>query len=158
MAAVANPARAGSGGRLYLVDVPETARAFVAGAFDALRKEFVIPTPVFHPYVQVGRDYFGDTIRSVPAYHDLETRLDELYPHRFAAPLKRRHAEFASGYIFSFLEACIARCGRLAYYDETDGVTRDGAQRCRRGRSRSRRRQGSGASRPRRCRPRARSR
>jgi hypothetical protein len=34
--------------------------------------------------------------------------------------LKRRHAEFASGYIFSFLEACVARCGRLAYYDEQD--------------------------------------
>jgi hypothetical protein len=102
------------------VDVRETARAFVAGAFDALRKEFVIPTPVFHPYVQVGRDYFGDTIRSVPAYHALEKRLDELYPHRFAEPLKRRHAEFASGYIFSFLEACVARCGRLAYYDEQD--------------------------------------
>jgi hypothetical protein len=103
-----------------LVDVRETARAFVAGAFDALRKEFVIPTPVFHPYVQVGRDYFGDTIRSVPAYHDLETQLDELYPHRFEEPLKRRHAEFASGYIFNFLEACIARCGRLAYYDDED--------------------------------------
>jgi hypothetical protein len=102
------------------VDVHETARAFVAGAFDALRKEFVIPTPLFHPYVQVGRDYFGDTIRSIPAYHDLETQLDQLYPHRFAEPLKRRHAEFASGYIFSFLEACIARCGRLAYYDEQD--------------------------------------
>jgi hypothetical protein len=102
------------------VDVRETARAFVAGAFDALRKEFVISTPVFHPYVQVGRDYFGDTIRSVPAYHALEKRLDELYPHRFAEPLKRRHAEFASGYIFSFLEACVARCGRLAYYEEQD--------------------------------------
>jgi hypothetical protein len=102
------------------MDVREIARAFVAGAFDALRKEFVIPTPVFHPYVQVGRDYFGDTIRSVPAYHDLETRLDQLYPDRFAEPLKRRHAEFASGYIFSFLEACVARCGRLAYYDEQD--------------------------------------
>jgi hypothetical protein len=103
-----------------LVDVRETARAFVAGAFNALRKEFVIPTPVFHPYVRVGRDYFGDTTRSVPAYHDLEKRLDELYPNRFAEPLKRRHAEFASGYIFSFLEACIARCGRLGYYDEHD--------------------------------------
>jgi len=53
------------------VDVREIARAFVAGAFGALRKEFVIPTPVFHPYLQVGRDYFGDTSRSVPAYHDL---------------------------------------------------------------------------------------
>jgi hypothetical protein len=102
------------------VDVRESARAFVAGAFDELRKEFVIPTPTFHPYVQVGRDYFGDTIRSVPAYHDLEKQLDQLYPHRFAEPLKRRHAEFASGYIFTFLDACIARCGRLGYYNEQD--------------------------------------
>ncbi len=102
------------------MDVRETARAFVAGAFDELRKEFVIPTPVFDPYVRVGRDYFGDTIRSVPAYHHLEKRLDELYPHRFSELLKRRHGEFASGYIISFLEACMARCGGLAHYDEQD--------------------------------------
>src|SRR3954452_10190486 len=102
------------------MDIRETARAFVGGAFDALRKEFVIPTPIFHPYVRVGRDYFGDTIRAVRAYHELEKQLDDLYPRRFAEPLKRRHAEFASTYIFSFLEACIARCGRLGRYDAED--------------------------------------
>lgn len=100
--------------------VRETARAFVAGAFDGLRKEFVIPTPIFHPYVRVGRDFFGDTIRAVPAYHELEKQINELYPNRFAEPLKRRHAEFASTYIFTLLEACIARCGRLGYYDQHD--------------------------------------
>jgi hypothetical protein len=103
------------------MDVRETARAFIAGAFDALRKEYVIPTPVFHPYVRVGRDYFGATIHGIPAFHELAKQLDELYPHRFADPLKQgRHAEFATGYIFSFLEACIARCGRCGYYDEQD--------------------------------------
>lgn len=102
------------------MDVRDTARAFIAGAFCELRKEFVLPTPVFHPYVKVGRDYFGDTIRGLPAYHELERHLDALYPHRFAEPLKRRHAEFASTYIFDFLEAAIARCGRLGYYDEQD--------------------------------------
>jgi hypothetical protein len=85
---------------------------FIAGAFEALSEEHVIPTPVFHPHLAVGRDYFGDTIRAVPAYHELEGKLDETYPERFAEPLKRRHAEFASSYIFSFLEACIARGGR----------------------------------------------
>src|SRR5262249_43290245 len=100
--------------------VRETARAFVAGAFDGLREEFVIPTPIFHPYVRVGRDFFGDTIRAVPAYHELEKQINELYPHRFAEPLKRRHAEFASTYIFTLLEACIARCGRLGYHDQHD--------------------------------------
>ena len=62
--------------------------------------------------VAVGRDYFGDTIRGLPKYHELERELDRAYPERFAEPLKRRHGEFASSYIFSFLEACIARCGR----------------------------------------------
>lgn len=103
------------------MDSRETARAFIAGAFDTLRGEFVLPTPVFHPYVQVGRDYYGDTIRGVPAYHELERQLEELYPQRFAEPLKRGlGAEFASTYIFNFLEASIARCGRLGYRDERD--------------------------------------
>ncbi len=101
------------------MDVRHTARAFIAGAFDALREEFVLPTPVFHPYVQVGRDYFGDTIRRVPAYHELEQQLDALYPHRFAGHLKR-DSEFASTYVFNFLEAAIAACGRRGYLDEQD--------------------------------------
>jgi hypothetical protein len=68
------------------VDVRKTARAYIAGAFEGLRKEFVIPTPIFHPYVQVGRDFFGDTIHSVPEYHELEKQLNELYPERFDEP------------------------------------------------------------------------
>jgi hypothetical protein len=118
-----------------LVDVRETARAFVAAPFDELRKDFVVPTPVFHPYVQVGRDYFGDTIHSVQAYHELEEQLNELYPHRFAEPLKRRHAEFASTYIFNFLEACIARCGRLGYTTGRTISTRTGTPSASRSRS-----------------------
>lgn len=103
------------------MDVRETARAFVAGAFEELRKEFVVPTPIFHPYVRAGRDYFGDTVRRVPAYRELEKQLDALYPQRFSEPLKRGPgAEFASTYIFDFLEAAVARCGRLAYRDEQD--------------------------------------
>ena len=76
--------------------IRDTARCFVAGAFAALREEHVIPTPIYHPYVAVGRDYFGDTIHSLPDYRELERLLDEAYPERFADPLSRRHAEFAS--------------------------------------------------------------
>lgn len=97
--------------------IRDTARRFVDGAFAALREEHVIPTPIYHPYVAVGRDYFGDTIHSVPDYRELERLLDEAYPERFADPPSRRHAEFASSYIFSFLEACIARCGRRRNFD-----------------------------------------
>ena len=102
------------------VNLRETARAFIADAFGELRKEHVLPTPIFHPYVQVGRDYYGDTMRTLPSYDELENQLEALYAHRFAEPLKRRHAEFASTYVFNFLEACIARCGRRGYHDLRD--------------------------------------
>lgn len=92
-------------------------QAFIAAAFNVLRAEHVIPAPIFHPYVAVGRDYFGDTIRALPEYQALEAQLDDAYPERFAEPLKRRHAEFASMYMFSFLEACVARCARDHSFD-----------------------------------------
>ena len=44
------------------------ASAFIAAVFDALREEYVIPTPIYHPYIAVGRDYFGDTARGVAEY------------------------------------------------------------------------------------------
>jgi hypothetical protein len=86
-------------------------RAFIASAFEALRREHVIPTPIFHPYVAVGRDYYGDTISGLPEYGALECLLNEYCPTRFDEPLKRQHAEFASSYIYSFLEASVARSG-----------------------------------------------
>src|SRR5581483_1574698 len=88
-----------------------TSRAFVAAAFDALHQDDVIPTPSFHPYVRVGRDYYGPEIMALEQYRQLERELNDAYPNRFADPLKRRHAEFASTYIFSLLEASVARCG-----------------------------------------------
>ena len=101
-------------------EIRAAARTFIASAFAALREEHVIPTPIYHPYVAVGRDYFGDTIRGAAGHAELERLLDETYPERFAEPLKRRHAEFASGYIFSFLEAAIARCARQEWSGNFD--------------------------------------
>jgi hypothetical protein len=101
-------------------EICAAARAFIAAAFAALREEHVIPTPIYHPYVAVGRDYFGDTVRGAAGYAELERVLDETYPERFAEPLKRRHAEFASSYIFSFLEAAIARCARQEWSGNFD--------------------------------------
>jgi hypothetical protein len=98
-------------------DLRRASRTFIAEAFDVLRAENVIPTPVFHPYVAVGRDYFGDSIRALSAYRTLEAELDEAYPERFAEPLKRQHSEFASVYLFSFLEACVARCAQNGGFD-----------------------------------------
>jgi len=98
-------------------DLRAACRGFIATAFDALKEEHVIPTPIFHPYVAVGRDYFGDTVRAVAEYHTLETQLNDAYPERFAGPVPRPHAEFATTYIFSFLEACVARCARDGNFD-----------------------------------------
>ena len=93
--------------------VSSAARAFIAEAFDALTGEHVIPTPVFHPYVAVGRDYFGDTIRGLPHYQALEAELEKTYPERFAEPRKRPHAEFATTYSLASLRRASRAVGSL---------------------------------------------
>jgi hypothetical protein len=98
-------------------DLRTVSRSFIAEAFDALRAENVIPTAVFHPYIALGRDYFGDSIRALSAYPTLEAQLDEAYPERFADPLKRHHSEFASTYMFSLIEACVVRCAQAGSFD-----------------------------------------
>jgi hypothetical protein len=81
-----------------------------------LTREHVLPTPVFHHHVAVGRDYFGGSITSLTEFTVLEAQLNEHHPERFADPLTREHPEFAQTYIFSFLEACIARCARVGTF------------------------------------------
>jgi hypothetical protein len=101
-------------------DLRRASRAFIAAAFHVLKEEHVIPTPIFHPYVAVGRDYFGDSIRAIVEYQAIEAQFNETYPERFAEPRESR--EFASMYMFSFLEACVARWGATAA--STPTVTR----------------------------------
>jgi hypothetical protein len=100
-------------------DLRGASRAFIEAAFRVLKEEHVIPTPIFHPYVSVGRDYFGPTLMPLPEYDALEAQLNAAYPERFAEPLKRRHPEFASTYMFSFLGACVARCARTRTFEPT---------------------------------------
>lgn len=87
----------------------EAARAFIGAAFPALAKVHVIPTPTYHPWVQVGRDYEGAAV-SGPELQELESMLQTMYPGRFADPLTREHPEFPHFYTFSLLEAAIRRC------------------------------------------------
>jgi hypothetical protein len=104
-------------------DVGATSRAFIAAAFETLAAQYVIPTPVAHRYVAVGQDYSGPSIMGLPEYQALEALLNGVYPERFAEPLKRQDSEFASTYIFDFLEACVARCSRDSRFDsETPAV------------------------------------
>jgi hypothetical protein len=95
-------------------DLRRASRAFIAAAFRILTEQHVIPTPDFHPYVAVGRDYFGPSIMGLAEYQTLEVQLAEAYPERFAEQRERR--EFASTYMFSFLEGCVARCARAGSF------------------------------------------
>lgn len=98
-------------------DLDGACRAFVTAAFDALAREHVIPTPTYHPFTAVGRDYFGQSVMNLAEFGALETQLNQAYPERFADPLTREHAEFASAYILSLLEACVARCAPTGSFD-----------------------------------------
>ena len=89
--------------------VRESATQFLAEAFDSLRDDHVIPR-AFDPFVRVGRDYFGDAIRALPEYPRLERQLNALYPGRFAGPENRVDAQSPSTYMFSLIEAAVARC------------------------------------------------
>jgi len=82
------------------------ARAFLASAFTVLRTENVLPTSVFNPFLRVGRDYFGDSISGARGFAPFEAAITERHP-RFSGET-RPGRDFASGYIFSFLEAVVA--------------------------------------------------
>jgi hypothetical protein len=81
-------------------------RDFLAAAWAALQEQRVVPPPVFHPYVEVGRDYYGDAVRS-PQYRALEEVIEAAHP-RFHPDRPLGEREFPSGYIFTFLESFIA--------------------------------------------------
>lgn len=97
-------------------DLRALCQPFIASAFAVLTEQHVLPTAIFHQHIAVGRDYEGASIMYLREFRVLESRLNEDYPERFANPLTRRHAEFAQTYIFSFLEACIARCARAGNF------------------------------------------
>ncbi|MFE9976471.1 hypothetical protein ACFYRD_38685 [Streptomyces hirsutus] len=89
----------------------DTGRAFLGAAWDRLLEERVVPPPVFHPYLLVGRDYFGDSVRPLAEYQALEEAIAASHP-RFDAGLPLHEREFPAGLIFSFLETFIARLTR----------------------------------------------
>lgn len=104
-------------------DLRQLTLDFIAAAFEALRREHVIPTPIFHPFVSVGSDYYGGSVMGLSQYKRLEEGLNAVFPQRFAEPLERKHAEFASTYMFSLLEGAVARCGSARTFAiESPGV------------------------------------
>jgi hypothetical protein len=52
----------------------------------------------------------------------LKAHLNQAYPERFADPLTLARPEFATTYIFSFLEAGVTRCAREGGCDSASGA------------------------------------
>lgn len=73
----------------------------------------MVPPPAFHPYLEVGRDYFGDSVMPLVEYRALEEAITAAHL-RFDAGRPLHEREFPGGLIFSFLETFIARltCAR----------------------------------------------
>lgn len=98
----------------------DAGRAFLAAAWPRLRDERVVPPPSFHPYIQVGRDYFGDSVSTLPEYRALEEAIESAHP-RFAADIPPGEREFPGGYVFSFLETFVAQLTRAREEFSPDG-------------------------------------
>lgn len=80
--------------------------AFLRQAEQALEAEHVLPRPAFSPWMRVGHDYFGDTIRSLDAYATLEETIKRT-DDRFSGGVSPDR-DFASGYMFDALEFYVA--------------------------------------------------
>jgi hypothetical protein len=90
-------------------DVDAACRRFITTAFHQLAIDHVIPPPRSRRFLTLGEDYFGDQIIPLSEYRTLIDQIEEAYPSRFIGSAKLDQ-EHASSYVFSLLEACIARC------------------------------------------------
>lgn len=87
------------------------ARAFLRVAWEALARDHVAPTPWFHPHIEVGRGYFGHAVMGVAEYERLENLVVASHP-RFSDDASLAESDFPGQYIFSFLQAFVARSAR----------------------------------------------
>jgi hypothetical protein len=101
-----------------LENLRAVARRLVEGVFEVLRAEHVLPTPTFHSYIKVGRDYFGDSVRAVPEHVAFSDLLTQLYPERFEKGDEPFPPEYAEMYAYDLVEAAAARCGRAGTLDQ----------------------------------------
>lgn len=92
---------------------------FLRDAWRVLEQDHVLPRPRYQPHVRVGRDYFGDTIRSIGSYELLEATIEATDP-RFTEAVPLGERDFASNYIYDALELSIANVTRAGGW--TDDV------------------------------------
>ncbi len=101
----------------HQVRVKEVARNFIDEAVMVLTEERVLPTSIYQRFVTVGRDYEGSHLMQMNNYKIFEQILQQSYPIPFTDPQSTTDPQFPTTYIFSFLEAFIARSGAEGMYD-----------------------------------------
>jgi hypothetical protein len=105
-------------------DVEAASRAFIASAFGMLKSEYVIPRPFYDAYIAVGRDYAGAGIMALLEYKRLEDQLKADYTSRFPEGIgtAAEYREYPSTYIFTLLEACVARSAQAENFDLPNAI------------------------------------
>lgn len=90
------------------------ARAFLGAAHRVLEEQGVLPPSAFHPHIKVGRDYAGPDLMGLPEFRAFEDVIAKAHP-RFSSDVPLGERDFANGYVFSFLEAYVARVAARRY-------------------------------------------
>jgi hypothetical protein len=81
-------------------------------AFDILREERVIPCPVAHPYVRVGRDFYGGDVMGAPHFVEFSQTLERIFPEWFVAERPAFPRWYANHFALRLIEDAIAQIGR----------------------------------------------
>lgn len=106
----------------------EAGREFLAAVWPQLEADRVVPLPAFHPYIEVGRDYFGDQVMWLLEYRALVEAITSAHS-RFDPQVPLMEREFPGGLVFSFLETFVARLTISGEDFSSDGSAADQAVR-----------------------------
>jgi hypothetical protein len=87
--------------------IKEAALTFIGSALPALAAEHLYPRPLANPFIHIGLDYFGSHPH-LPNFRLLADAIEASHP-RFAEATPLHDRDFSDHYVYSFLEACVAR-------------------------------------------------
>ena len=63
-----------------LADVHDAAGAFLDAAFSALAERRVVPPSIYHPFLEVGRDYEGSSVGTLKEFGVLDRFTQSRFP------------------------------------------------------------------------------
>jgi hypothetical protein len=87
--------------------IKEAALTFIGSVLPVLAGEHLYPRPPSNPFIHIGLDYFGSR-PDLPNFELLKDAIEASHP-RFAEATPLHDRDSSAGYVYSFLEACVAR-------------------------------------------------